>query len=138
MLQDVRSRGWAAVAPAGGHDPDCTETEFSSKKVSLPSIDGVDQAYVGIVSAPEYLRLITDQSGGIRKSLFYENVRDFQDYNPVNKEIRSTLRDIDKRPRFVVMNNGVTIVAREIIVSSACVPVQAIFRAFPLARWVRL
>lgn len=60
--------------------------------------------------------MITDQSGGIRKSLFYENVRDFQDYNPVNKEIRSTLRDIDKRQRFVVMNNGVTIVAREIIV----------------------
>src|SRR5437016_3693980 len=96
---------------------DTVETEFNfSKRVSLPAIEGVEQAYVGIVSAPEYLRLITDQSGGIRKSLFYENVRDFQDYNPVNKEIRSTLRDVDKRPRFVVMNNGVTIVAREIIV----------------------
>ena len=96
---------------------DTVETEFNfSKRVSLPVIDGVEQAYVGVVSAPEYLRLITDQSGGIRKSLFYENVRDFQDYNPVNREIRSTLQDIDKRPRFVVMNNGVTIVAREIIV----------------------
>jgi len=96
---------------------DTVETEFDfPKRVSLPAIDGVEQAYVGVVSAPEYLRLITDQSGGIRKSLFYENVRDFQDYNPVNRDIRSTLLDLDKRPRFVVMNNGVTIVAREIIV----------------------
>jgi AIPR protein len=96
---------------------DTVEAEFSfSKRVSLPAIDGVEQAYVGVVSAAEYLRLITDQSGSIRKSLFYDNVRDFQDYNPVNREIRSTLQDIDKRQRFVVMNNGITIVAREITV----------------------
>lgn len=93
------------------------ETEFYfPKRVSLPAMEGIEQAYVGVVSGAEYLRLITDQSGGIRKSLFYDNVRDFQDYNSVNKEIRSTLMDVDKRPRFVVMNNGVTIVARQIIV----------------------
>jgi hypothetical protein len=96
---------------------DTVESEFYfPKRVSLPAIEGVEQAYVGVVSAPEYLRLITDQSGGIRKSLFYENVRDFQDYNPVNEGIRSTLLDVDKRPLFVVMNNGVTIVARELTV----------------------
>ena len=96
---------------------DTVESEFNfPKRVSLPAIDGVEQAYVGVVFAGEYLRLITDQIGGIRKSLFYENVRDFQDYNPVNREIRSTLQDIDKRQRFVVMNNGITIVARELIV----------------------
>jgi hypothetical protein len=74
----------------------------------------VEQAYIGIAKADEYLRLITDPAGNIRKSLFYENVRDFQDYNEVNRGIRETLHDPQRSPRFVVLNNGITVVAREL------------------------
>lgn len=59
------------------------------------------------------MRLISDSNGNIRKSLFYENVRDFQDYNDVNRGIRSTLQEDRLRGRFVVLNNGITVVARE-------------------------
>ena len=83
-------------------------------RVPLPDLRGVEEAYIGIAKAPEYLKLITDNAGNIRKSLFYDNVRDFQDYNPVNREIRQTLQDSNVQERFVVLNNGVTIVAREI------------------------
>ena len=87
------------------------EFTFSSK-VLLDDIDGVTEAYLGVVPAGEFLTLITDHAGNIRKSLFYDNVRDFQNYNAVNAEIRSTLQDEAGQGRFAVLNNGVTLVAR--------------------------
>jgi len=85
------------------------------KRITLPKTPGVDQAFLGVLPARELVdRVLTDPTGGIRKTLFYENVRDFQDYNPVNVEIRDTLRDQVRRDRFVVLNNGITVVAREV------------------------
>ncbi|GAA0244988.1 AIPR family protein [Cryptosporangium japonicum] len=90
------------------------EFNFANRTL-LPDIDGVTEAYLGVVQASEFIRLIRDQAGNIRKSLFYDNVRDFQDVNnPVNAEIQNTLRDARARGRFAVLNNGVTIVAREL------------------------
>lgn len=87
------------------------EFTFSSK-VILPEIAGVSEAYLGVVPAKEYLTLITDHSGNIRKPLFYDNVRDFQGDNPVNLEIKETLRDPVGQRRFAVLNNGITLVTR--------------------------
>lgn len=87
--------------------------EFSfSNKVLLPEIEGVEEAYLGVLPAKEYLSLITDPVGNIRKPLFYDNVRDFQGDNEVNGEIRETLRDPAGQQRFAVLNNGVTVVTR--------------------------
>jgi hypothetical protein len=44
-------------------------------------------------------------------ALFYDNVRDWQDYNAVNSAMRETIAS-DKQARFVLMNNGVTIIAK--------------------------
>ncbi|MGN9911107.1 AIPR family protein [Phytohabitans sp. LJ34] len=86
-----------------------------AKRITLPRIPGVEQAFLGVLPARELVsRLLTDSTGGIRKTLFYENVRDFQDYNAVNQEIRATLQDGDRRDRFAVLNNGITIVTREL------------------------
>ena len=79
--------------------------------MTLPNITGVREAYLGVVPATEYVRLIVDESGQIRKSLFTDNVRDYQGDNPVNLQIAQTLRS-DAREGFAVLNNGVTIVAR--------------------------
>ncbi|MGC4805740.1 AIPR family protein [Micromonospora sp. DT233] len=85
------------------------------KKLPLPKIPGVEQAFIGVLPARELVeQVLTDPNGGIRKVLFYENVRDFQGYNAVNQEIRRTLQDQDRRDRFAVLNNGITIVAREL------------------------
>jgi len=46
--------------------------------------------------------------------VFYENVRDFQgESNPVNIEIAATLSG-ERRGRFALMNNGVTIIAKSL------------------------
>ncbi|WFE41490.1 AIPR family protein [Micromonospora sp. WMMD998] len=85
------------------------------KKLPLPKIPGVEQAFLGVLPARKLVEnILTDPNGGIRKVLFYENVRDFQGYNVVNEEIRRTLQDPDRRDRFAVLNNGITIVAREL------------------------
>jgi hypothetical protein len=83
-----------------------------SNKVLLPDIAGVSEAYLGVLPVSEFLRLTTDSSGNIRRSLFYENIRDFQDYNAVNLEIQQTLQHETSKGRFAVLNNGVTIVTR--------------------------
>ncbi|MCW2974387.1 MAG: hypothetical protein JWN72_2660, partial [Thermoleophilia bacterium] len=88
-----------------------------SQKVTLPAIPGVSEAYLGVLQASEYVRLISDGVGRIQKSLFIDNVRDFRgDDNVVNAKMAETLRSED-RNRFAVMNNGVTIVARQLRVT---------------------
>jgi hypothetical protein len=82
------------------------------KKTVIPEIKGVSESYLGLLPATEFLRLIEDDEHEIIKSLFYDNVRDWQEYNPVNEEIKQTLSDAEKRRRFALMNNGVTIIAK--------------------------
>lgn len=80
-----------------------------SGRVTLPTLPGVTEAFLGFVPVTEFLKLITDDSGSIVKGLFYDNVRDFQGNNPVNQEMERTLLS-DDRQLFVLLNNGVTIV----------------------------
>ncbi|WP_407540829.1 AIPR family protein [Deinococcus radiomollis] len=91
--------------------------EFSfPSKVAIPDIDGVVEAYVGILSAVDFIGIIENENGEIIRSLFYDNVRDFQDYNKVNSEIRDTLNSQEKN-RFPLMNNGITIIAKKLNVT---------------------
>jgi hypothetical protein len=90
------------------------EVLFSERTV-LPEIVGVKEAYLGVLPAVEYLKLIVDDAGNILKSLFYDNVRDYQGDNEVNTEIRDTLRaESDERARFAILNNGVTVIAKSL------------------------
>ena len=85
------------------------------KHTIIPQIDGVSEAYIGILPCDEYLKLICGADDNLLKGLFYDNVRDFQGDNPVNTEIRDTLRDSAIKNSFVLLNNGVTIVAKSIL-----------------------
>jgi hypothetical protein len=84
-----------------------------AKKVTIPTMDGVREAYLGFLPATEYIKMITDENGNLLRGLFYENVRDFQGDNPVNKEIQETLNG-ENKDIFVLLNNGVTIVAEDL------------------------
>lgn len=84
-----------------------------SNRVTLPQIDRIRESYLGYVPATEYIQLISDENGSLIRTLFTENVRDFQGDNPVNNEIDSTLKNEEKEA-FVVFNNGVTIVAEDL------------------------
>ncbi len=83
--------------------------EFPAR-VTAPIISDVKEAYLGIIDAQTIIKLMTDDNGNLIPNVFYDNVRDFQGENKVNKEIKKTLETDDKEA-FVVLNNGIAIVA---------------------------
>jgi AIPR protein len=91
----------------------CTEITFSKRTV-IPEIAGVEQAFVGLLPAPEFLKLIEKEPEEITPSIFYDNVRDWQDWNSVNSEIKQTLEDPNTKALFPLLNNGITIVAKRV------------------------
>jgi hypothetical protein len=90
-------------------NPNYAEFVFADK-ITLPDTTGVLEAYYGILPFNEFRKILVDDNGNIR-SIFDDNVRDFQGVdNPVNKKIDSTLNG-EVPDQFVVLNNGVTVVA---------------------------
>lgn len=82
----------------------------------FPKAPNINNAYVATVTARSFIdSILKDQNGTPRKKLFEENVRDFLGVDAdVNSEIAETLNNTDKRPRFGLMNNGITIVASSV------------------------
>ena len=88
-----------------------TEIDFANK-ILLPDIENVTQSYLGFIDYREYLKLITDENGDIRRSVFYDNVRDYQGDNPVNREMAETVSNDPNK--FVLFNNGVTVICKKL------------------------
>ena len=84
------------------------------KHTILPPMDNVQEAYLGILPSEEFLKLVCDDEGNLRRSIFYDNVRDFQGNNPVNREIAESINSPDQSDKFALLNNGITIVAKSI------------------------
>lgn len=82
-------------------------------RVVIPEVPGVTQAYLGFLPVTELMKIIADDNDEMIGGLFYSNPRDWQDYNEVNTEIKNTLAT-DAKNRFVLMNNGITIIARDV------------------------
>lgn len=82
-----------------------------SNHTAAPEIPGVNEAYLGFISGKDFLSIIKSDDGEIMRGLFESNLRDFQSYNTVNSAIKQTLES-DHKARFVLMNNGITIIAR--------------------------
>lgn len=87
------------------------------KRIALPQTPGIDEAYLGVIPATEYLQLLKGQGNNFLTSIFYDNVRDWQGSNQVNSGIASTIQRESSRSRFVFMNNGITVIARKIRVT---------------------
>lgn len=86
------------------------------KKLDLPEVENVKEAYLLLLPFSEYRKLILDENDKMRHQAFYENIRDFQGENTVNRGMAETLRRGDLA-LFTSMNNGITIITREIQVT---------------------
>jgi hypothetical protein len=82
----------------------------------LPTIHGIDEAYLAVVKAKDLVAsLLETEDGNLRSHVFEENVRAFLGIdNPVNKSISETLSETNKATRFPVLNNGITIVSPDV------------------------
>lgn len=88
------------------------------KAITMPIHEKVDEAYIGYVPASEILAIALgepDQEGirHINRSIFYDNVRDFNPESDINKSIISELESGD-HASFVFKNNGITVVSKNI------------------------
>jgi hypothetical protein len=82
--------------------------------VALPEINDVRQSFIGSLAASEYIKLITHTEGDLQKSLFDDNVRDFQGKNKINADIGRTLSDPALQAAMAILNNGITIIAKKV------------------------
>jgi AIPR protein len=83
------------------------------QNLSLPEIPKVRESYIGLLPISEYLKMITDDDGNVRRRLFFDNIRDFQGDTPVNRSIAETLLS-DTSIEFPLRNNGITIITRKL------------------------
>ncbi|WP_273005119.1 AIPR family protein, partial [Leeuwenhoekiella blandensis] len=85
------------------------------RRIELDSIKDVFGSYIGYLDFSNFLELVTDQNQEIRNNIFYENVRDFQGVdNKVNTEINETLTSDELRDKFILLNNGITVVTKQL------------------------
>jgi hypothetical protein len=82
----------------------------------MPAIAGINEAYLAIVRAREFVdKLLLTTDGSLRGQVFEENVRAFLGTeNPVNQSIADTLNSGVAASRFPVLNNGITIVSPDV------------------------
>lgn len=91
-----------------------TKEIIFEKHTILPKIENVKESYLGILPIEELIKIICDEDGEIIKTIFYDNVRDFQGFNKVNSEIKKTIEIKEDNDKFLLLNNGITIVARSL------------------------
>lgn len=81
--------------------------------VEIAPTGAIAGALMGVIPVSELRKIILDDNGELRENIFEGNVRLYQgENNPVNQEIANTLRS-DLRDFFPFLNNGLTIVTRE-------------------------
>ena len=82
----------------------------------LTSVERVDNSCILLCYGSELKKLLTTPDGLIRKSLFDDNVRDYQGDNSINSEISKTINE--EPQKFALLNNGITIVCEKYIPSN--------------------
>lgn len=91
-----------------------TKEIIFEKHTILPNMTNITESYLGILPATELVKMTSDDNGELIKTIFYDNVRDFQGYNKVNTGIRNTIVEKKENDKFVLLNNGITIVAKSL------------------------
>jgi hypothetical protein len=105
------------------------EAKFSmAKHVDLPVTHEVKRALLGVVSARELVnKVLVDDKGHRRTWLFQENFRDYlgiKGPDSVNAKIQHSLHDDKRRDQFALLNNGITIVSRNMVVGPSEILIQ--------------
>lgn len=78
------------------------------------AIARTDKDYIGLVNLATFFEFITDENHRLIQSYFDSNVRDYQGHNIVNTAIAETLSNRNMLGDFWWLNNGVTILASKI------------------------
>jgi hypothetical protein len=101
----------------------CEENENSYKVVlnvlgslEFEEVEGVSNSQVILCKAYEFIKLLYTEEGVIRKSLFMDNVRDYQGDTNINKGMLDTIENDPSS--FLLLNNGITVVCSDLVSSN--------------------
>lgn len=117
LFDEVTLRPWGAseIQASWSRSKNSITANFSFvNKATLVDIQGVTESYIGVLPLSEFLKIISSPTTGLHKSIFVDNVRDYQGDTSVNEEMAESLKSVAGRDRFAVLNNGVTLVARSL------------------------
>ena len=89
----------------------------------LTEVEDVDNSIIMMCNATEIIKMLQSSDELLRKSLFTDNVRDFQGDTTINGEILKTVKENPQQ--FVLMNNGITIVCNKAISSNRKVTITS-------------
>ena len=97
---------------------DENENKFSATidvvdSFQLNQVEGISSSEVVLCNADGIVSLMKSKDGRMRKTLFDDNVRDYQGETSINNEIMETLKDDPSH--FALMNNGITITCADIL-----------------------
>ena len=97
---------------------DDAENQFRKAITIIDSIEldeapDVKSSRVLLCSAADFVNLLLDDDGELRRTLFKDNVRDYQGATEINEEILNTLRG--EPHNFCLLNNGITIVCKSMM-----------------------
>ena len=79
----------------------------------FPKISTIKDGYVSFVPFSEFKKLIIDENGAILSNVFHDNIRAYQGENVVNQAMKESIEN-GPIEEFVLMNNGITVVASDI------------------------
>ncbi|WP_199768922.1 AIPR family protein [Helicobacter cetorum] len=90
-----------------------TTLEFE-ESIQLPEINDIKISLLTTIKFSQLKKLILTPDGNLRQSLFVENIRNYIGDTEVNKSIKKTLEDENKKCYFPFLNNGLVIICDEI------------------------
>ncbi|MEU6715018.1 AIPR family protein [Nonomuraea sp. NPDC046802] len=98
--------------------------QAQSYTLELPYQESITHgtSHIALVRLGDYQKFLSKDDGSLRRHIFDWNVRDYQGGVEVNREIKTSLLDLEA-PQFWWLNNGVTIV---------CSRVSAVGKVFSL------
>ena len=97
---------------------DDAENQFHKAITIIDSMElneapDVKSSRVLLCSASDFVSLLLGEDGELRRTLFKDNVRDYQGATDINEEILNTLRSDPHN--FCLLNNGITIVCKSMM-----------------------
>lgn len=81
--------------------------------LEFEEVKKISNSQVILCKASEFVKLLNTEEGIIRKSLFMDNVRDFQGNTNINQAMLDTIKN--DPASFLLLNNGITIVCSELV-----------------------
>ena len=113
---DIQFRyiGTPALSKICDENDNCLNIVINSLgSLEFEEVAGVDSSLMVLCKATEFVKILNTDEGLIRKSLFADNVRDYQGNTAINESMMDTLKN--EPASFLLLNNGITIVCTSIV-----------------------